>query len=62
MRTHQANHPFRVFVSYSHGDRNKARRVVDALGELGLRPLWDEDIHGANNPKRRSLTPRRAAG
>ncbi len=32
-------HPYRVFVSYSHDDQVRARRVVDHLRCAGLRPI-----------------------
>jgi len=37
-------HRFRVFVSYSHEDRQLARKVVDALREKNVLPIWDDDI------------------
>jgi hypothetical protein len=33
---------YRVFVSYSHGDRDHAETVVDILESNGLRVLWDK--------------------
>ncbi len=35
---------FRVFVSYSHEDRDKAAKVVRALRRMGHEPLWDDNI------------------
>lgn len=38
-------HRFRVFVSYSHEDRQHAERVVDVLrNKMELEPIWDSDI------------------
>lgn len=37
-------HRFRVFVSYAHEDRSLAKRMVDGLLEMGLEPVWDQDI------------------
>jgi hypothetical protein len=37
-------YPFRVFISYSHKDRDKAQQVVGILRRHGLEPLWDRDI------------------
>jgi hypothetical protein len=37
-------YPFRVFVSYSHEDQDKAEQVVDVLRKLGMVPIWDEHI------------------
>ncbi|MCD4785057.1 MAG: toll/interleukin-1 receptor domain-containing protein [Candidatus Eremiobacteraeota bacterium] len=37
-------HKFRVFVSYSHEDRDKAEKVANILKEKGLEPIWDKNI------------------
>jgi TIR domain-containing protein len=38
-------HRFRVFVSYSHEDRQHAEEVVDVLrNKMELEPIWDSDI------------------
>jgi hypothetical protein len=34
----------RVFISYSHEDRDLARRIAGILGECGLDPLYDHDF------------------
>lgn len=36
--------PYRVFVSYSHEDRDLVGGVVRILRDRGLRPLWDEQF------------------
>lgn len=33
---------FRVFISYSHADRETAERIVGVLDRNGLLPLWDD--------------------
>ncbi|MBN1420004.1 MAG: toll/interleukin-1 receptor domain-containing protein [Planctomycetes bacterium] len=38
-------YPYRVFVSYSHDDKDKAMRVVERLRDLKARPLWDPEVH-----------------
>jgi hypothetical protein len=38
------SHPFRIFISYSHEDIDKAERVHQILEEMGLEPLWDDHI------------------
>lgn len=35
---------YRVFISYSHDDRDLADRVVAILSDNGLRPVWDRDF------------------
>lgn len=37
-------YPYRVFISYSHEDRELAGRVVKVLQKFGLEPIWDKDI------------------
>lgn len=37
-------YPYRVFVSYAHEDKAKARKLKDYLAGLGLRVVWDESI------------------
>ena len=34
--------PYRVFISYSHEDIGHVQKIVEALQELELTPLWDE--------------------
>jgi hypothetical protein len=36
--------PFRVFVTYSHEDRDLAERVTEFLQKKGLTPIWDKNI------------------
>ena len=36
--------PFRVFVSYSHEDRELAELVTEILKKKGLIPIWDKNI------------------
>lgn len=38
-------YPFRVFISYSHKDRDLVTRMVGILESIGLQPLWDKNIH-----------------
>ncbi|MFW6437959.1 MAG: toll/interleukin-1 receptor domain-containing protein [Armatimonadota bacterium] len=38
------SHPFRIFISYSHEDIDKAERVHQIIEEMGLEPLWDDHI------------------
>lgn len=40
-----SEHPFRVFISYSHADIEIVRKMAALLEEMGLHPLWDKDIH-----------------
>ncbi len=35
---------YRVFVSYSHEDKEYAKMIVEVLNENNLWPMWDEDI------------------
>jgi hypothetical protein len=35
---------YRVFVSYSHDDRQHVEKIVDVLRSNGLIPMWDEDF------------------
>jgi hypothetical protein len=37
-------HPYRIFVSYTHGDRPLALKLVEYLESLGLNVLWDQAI------------------
>jgi len=37
-------YPYRVFVSYAHEDKTRARKLKDYLVDLGLRVVWDESI------------------
>jgi hypothetical protein len=37
-------YPFRVFISYSHEDRDLVKEVVRVLKSLKLEPVWDKDI------------------
>jgi len=37
-------YPYRVFLSYYHGDRGKARKLRDFLADMGLSVMWDKDI------------------
>jgi hypothetical protein len=34
----------RVYISYSHSDRNIVDRLSDALEQAGVRPMWDRDL------------------
>ncbi len=34
----------RVFISYSHKDKDLARKVAKALDDNNIVPLWDEDL------------------
>jgi len=36
--------PYRIFLSYSHEDMDKATEVARVLEELGLKPKWDDNI------------------
>jgi hypothetical protein len=36
--------PYRIFISYSHEDRDIAERVAAQLAGLGFRPMWDKDL------------------
>lgn len=38
-------HPFRIFISYSHEDKQLALIASEALTNLGYYPLWDTHIH-----------------
>jgi len=38
-------HPFRIFISYSHEDKQLALIASEALTDLGYHTLWDADIH-----------------
>jgi hypothetical protein len=38
-------HPFRIFISYSHEDKQLALIASEALSNLGYHPLWDSHIH-----------------
>ncbi|MDC0934878.1 toll/interleukin-1 receptor domain-containing protein [Pirellulales bacterium] len=35
---------YRVFISYSHNDRQLVERIVAILKKNGMRPTWDEDF------------------
>jgi hypothetical protein len=37
-------HKFRIFLSYSHEDRQLAEKVVKELRRIGLNPVYDKDI------------------
>jgi hypothetical protein len=37
-------YPFRIFISYSHEDRDLVKEVVRVLKSLKLEPVWDKDI------------------
>jgi len=37
-------HPYRVFISYSHQDRDKAELVRAHLARLGACPMADVDL------------------
>jgi len=37
-------YPFRVFIAYSHEDRQLAEQLVKTLQGMGLEPMWDKDI------------------
>ena len=37
---------YRVFISYSHENKDLAGRIVGALQKNGLTPMWDEDFSG----------------
>ncbi len=39
-----AIYPHRVFISYSHEDRDKVERVAELLENIGLRPIWDKNL------------------
>ncbi|MGO9015460.1 MAG: toll/interleukin-1 receptor domain-containing protein [Dissulfurispiraceae bacterium] len=36
---------YRVFISYSHEDRELAEIIVNALKENGLKPMWDKNFN-----------------
>lgn len=38
------NHPYRVFISYSHNDRELAQKLRDHLQKIGARPMSDLNI------------------
>jgi hypothetical protein len=33
-----------VFISYAHADKEVVRRLVGLLADLGVRPIWDEQL------------------
>jgi len=37
-------YPYRVFISYSHKDRDRIEVLADTLERLGLTPLWDKHL------------------
>ncbi len=37
-------HPYRIFVSYSHEDRDLAEKLVVHLRHIGFHPVWDKDL------------------
>jgi hypothetical protein len=37
-------HPYRVFISYSHDDIDKAAKVDEILKKNGLIPMWDSNL------------------
>ena len=37
-------YPYRVFISYSHADRECVRVIANILQQLGLVALWDKDL------------------
>lgn len=37
-------HPYRVFISYSHTDRQTVQRLVRVLSNTGILPMWDDDL------------------
>jgi hypothetical protein len=37
-------YPYRVFISYTETDKDKAAKLVRAVKDMGLVPLWDENI------------------
>ena len=41
-------YPYRVFVSYSRSDYAVAKELVARLENLGLHPVWDQDIDPGN--------------
>lgn len=38
-------HRYRVFISYSHDDREYAQKLADILEENTLQPIWDKNIN-----------------
>jgi hypothetical protein len=45
MDNQASRYPYRVFISYSHKDRDLVERMAEILQSIGLQPLWDRDIH-----------------
>lgn len=39
-----AMYPYRVFISYSHSDRQMVERLDEALGAAGVVPMWDKHL------------------
>ena len=37
-------YPYRVFISYAHANRELVERLVEALNQAGVAPLWDNDL------------------
>lgn len=40
----KVKHPYRVFICYSHDDRELVERVDEMLTSIGLVPVWDKSI------------------
>jgi hypothetical protein len=39
-----ASYPCRVFISYSHSDRQTVERLVGLISKPGISPMWDADL------------------
>ena len=39
-------HPYRIFLSYAHADKEKIDHIAARLEEMRLAPVWDR--HGSS--------------
>ena len=35
---------YRVFISYSHDDKEQVEKIVNVLDSNGLKPVWDQNF------------------